>query len=288
MLKKVIIVARHGPRNPIKIFNKLDQTIWTQLKSNDEEYLAEKTALTKSGEELCKQFGKQLKEKYYDVLKLNETNISFYSSHTPRTKNSAILVAESFLPYKLKENDLNFHKSIAGDPFMRFGDEYQTFKKLITEIDINDSIGDINKHKLTEHIREHLTDIESNNHFFDIRSTIECYKFEGVDLPKEITENHISDIDVCATAYYKKLVNHEFMEFLGREIHEFVNHLLLDNDNKFVYLSTHDTIVFPLSQHLNKNHTKLPQFCSHIKYELYEDKLEVYYDDDLIFSKNVN
>lgn len=284
-LLKVVIVARHGPRNPIRVLSKLDQTVWKELKTDNEEYRAEKTALTKLGEEYCKSFGKKLSSEYKEMLSLDDNSVAFYSSHTPRTYESAILVAESFVKKKLTKNDLQFHPTISADPSVRFGDEQHVFRKLVTEINIDEVDEVVNRDELKSLIREHLGPIETTNHFFDIRSTIECYHFENVPLPDAITKKHIDDIDICAKSYYKTLASNPFMKFMGRDIHEFVIDEFLTQrnatnvDKKFVYISTHDTIVFPLSQHINSDYTKIPFFCSHIKYELYEDHIEIYYDD---------
>ena len=63
-LKKVVIVARHGPRAPIRKLDKLDQSFWKDLKTTDKNEIAVMAALTEKGKEYCKDFGKFLKHKY--------------------------------------------------------------------------------------------------------------------------------------------------------------------------------------------------------------------------------
>lgn len=286
-LKKVIIVARHGPRGPIKLLNKLDQSVWVDIGVNKNKVTT--VPLTVLGKEYCKEFGKLLKEQYYDKLNLNTNNVNFYSSKIFRTQESAILVAKEFCDKDLTIDQLNFHESISADPTVRF--KYgglSGFKQFVQSIEL-----DPEHHMLANNLKplinDHLADIHTNNHFFDIMSTIECYNFEQIELPEIITPTVISNIETCALSYYKNLTKHEHMQALGKDIHEFVLELLANSDNKFTYISTHDSIVFPLSQHINPTYSKLPKFCSHVKYELFDDDLiKVYYDDTEINKFKIN
>lgn len=282
MLKKVVYIARHGPRNPIRPLHRLDQSIWENLKTKDEDHIAERTTLTLKGRKYCKEFGNKIKEQYGEILNLDHTNVKFYSSKISRTQDSAILVAESLCNLNLTKDQLNFHCAISADPYARFGLNEKKFRKLVTEIMIDNP--NIDRLQLMHEIRTHLGDIETNNHFFDINGTLECYHFEEVELPQSVTSKMLEQIEECAKEYYKKLASDPLMHFLGTDAHSFALEELHKNDGiNLVYASTHDTIVFPLSQHINKSHTKLPKFCSHIKYELYDDgHVDIYYDDALI------
>ena len=70
MLKKVIIVARHGPREPIFILPK--------LKKFHEGKHADSTAsaqLTDKGRNYCKMFGEKMRRIYSNKLELSKKNI---------------------------------------------------------------------------------------------------------------------------------------------------------------------------------------------------------------------
>lgn len=286
-LKKVLVIARHGPRNPIRPLHKLDQSIWENMMSNDENHIAEKTALTKNGREFCKKFGKYLKEQYYDKLKLeNKDSAIFYSSKIYRTQDSAILVAKEFCDKELESHELLFHESISADPNVRYKNGgYTGFKQLVKQVELDDDHIE-ESIELKEFINTHLGDISTNNHFFDIRGTLECYNFEQIQLPEVVTPDILKKIELCAMSYYKNLHKNKEMFCIGEDIHKFAKSLLTDDSpGKFIYISTHDSIVFPLSQHINSEYTKLPNFCSHIKYELYSDNnVKVIYDDKEINS----
>jgi len=65
--------------------------------------------------------------------------------------------------------------------------------------------------------------------------------------------------------------------------------LISSNDNiKFAYLSTHDVVIFSLVMRLTrifnkgKELIKIPDFCSYVIYEMYDDHTKVFYDDKLI------
>ncbi len=291
MLKKVVVIARHGPRNPIMSLHKLDQSVWEDLKTKNEDHIAERATLTKNGREFCKEFGKILKKQYYDKLLLDKDSnlrevVEFYSSKIHRTQDSAILVAKEFCGIHVDKHELLFDESISADPNIRYKHGgIENFKKLAKEIKIDDKHIEMSI-KLKNFINEHLADIETNNHFFDVRGTLECYHFENIPLPSVVNKEILKQIEICAMSYYKNLIKHPHMHCIATDIEKFIKSLLLNNDSKkFVYISTHDSIIFPLSQHINPSYSKLPNFCSHIKYELFDDNIvDVYYDDTKISS----
>jgi hypothetical protein len=50
----------------------------------------------------------------------------------------------------------------------------------------------------------------------------------------------------------------------------------------FAYLSTHDVVVYPLALRFTKNIIKLPEFCSSVRIEIYDNETRIYYDDNLL------
>ena len=288
-LKKVIIVARHGPRAPIRQLSKLDQSFWKNLKTTDKNEIAVLAELTEKGRVFCREFGKKIKNDYHNKLNLNSDNVSFYSSKISRTQDSAILVADELCNKKLEITDLKFHESISADPDILFkNNKFNEFRKLTTSIEIDKEHHSTSEF-LKKFINNHVGEIRTNNHFFDIRGTLECYCFEKIELPKIITSEILEDIEKCALSYYKNLFSHESLHYVGKNIHNFALHLLKYDPHKLVYLSTHDTIIFPLSQHINSEHLQLPKFCSNVKYELFsDDSIDIYYDDVIIKTHHMN
>lgn len=298
-LKKIVIVARHGPRVPIKKLDKLDQSYWISIKSNksnesneskqlDKHEIATNADLTEKGKEYCKEFGKYLKNKYMEFLNINEKNISFYSSKISRTQETAIIVAKELCGKNLTNADLKFHTSISADKNILFkNDQFDKFRKLTTQIELDEEYNEISNN-LKQFVNTHIGRICSNNHFFDIAGSLECYQFEQLKLPEIITNDILENIEKCALSYYKNLFAHNSLQYIGHQINEFVLDLLKNDNNKIIYLSTHDTIIFPLSRILNNNYLKLPKFCSNIIFELFcDNSVDVYYDNILIKKFNL-
>lgn len=299
-LAKVIVVMRHGPRTPIRVLEKFEQHMWDELKCVDDghydRYPNENILLTHKGKEYCKQIGKYLKDKYYNILQLDQCKneetkdiVKFYSTNVYRTKETGVLIGKELCDIDLSHDDFLFNPAISSDPKLRLETVSKTeLRNIIRSITLDESLTETHEN-LKSYINEHIGHLETANHYFDIRATLECYEFEGF-LPSHIITKEINDaIDKCAISYYKNLIKHDTMKQIGIETHEFVIDLIKqDNKTKFTLITTHDTLIFPLSQHINSEYSKIPNFCSNIKYEYYDDgTLMIYYDEQLIKSCNI-
>ncbi len=283
MLKQVIIIARHGPRSPIAVYEKLnDGHIWNDLKTNTNEH----APLTHAGVEHCKKFGNRLKDEYKDNLNLKPHESVFMSTNTDRTKNSAILVGNEIFRNGMKLEHLECSESM--NTVMRCkpeGRKYMEYIRILHTLSVKDvEYYDEAKSIISTHLRQ----MKSDKDFFDILSTLECYKFENIDLPSELTDEMKNVIINCGTLYWKRLYGK--VAFIGKDAHNYIVNLLKTRNEKFIYISSHDSVVFPLSQYHNESHTKIPEFCSYVKYEVFEnennidgeenqERVVVHYDD---------
>ena len=111
--------------------------------------------------------------------------------------------------------------------------------------------------------------VTSSNHYFDIYSSIKCYQYEEIILPKELDQCILDEIEMNATNYYNKLFsNGNLVKLLTKPLFELIITIVNNNDIKFAYLSTHDVVLFPLALKLtrifnkDRNPIKIPDFCS--------------------------
>jgi hypothetical protein len=138
-------------------------------------------------------------------------------------------------------------------------------------------------------------DVKSCNHYFDILSSIKCYQYEGIELPKELEKCMINEIEYNAIIYYNNLFsNSDLLKTFVEPLFDLIVNIVNNENIKFAYLSTHDVILFSLafrlSQIFNKNRDliKIPEFCSYVVYEIYTNHTKVYYDDKLIVDFKFN
>ena len=81
-LKKVIIVARHGPRIPICKLSTLPQQYWDNLcDTSNEKNMVTKASLTIAGENLCQNLGKSYATRFENLnFIVKEHEIKSFSS----------------------------------------------------------------------------------------------------------------------------------------------------------------------------------------------------------------
>lgn len=272
MLLKIIIIARHGPREAILKFPKL-KDIWN---NSDSEKVLGSAKLTDNGRNMCKLFGKCISY-YKNILQLNEKNILVISSNVDRTKESAKLFIEGMM--ESKNIQIYINSSLAGD--IRFtNDERIMFTKYINNIKIDKDTNVLNK-KIYNYLGIKVT---SSNKYFDISSTLDCYESENFIFPPEINREMIDDIKECANIYYYKLFsNRQMMKIFTDDILDTITKIINDDNIKFAYLSTHDVVLFPLACRYNDGkNVNLPGFLSYLKYEVYDNMIKIYYDDSLL------
>lgn len=276
LLKKVIYIARHGPRVPIYKIPKLPEHRWEASEDESFESLITNASLTPKGAILCKQFGQKLKNLHFEQLELTPNDIKIYSSNIERTIHSAKYMLEGMFENK-NIVPISIHKSLLG--YNRFTKEqYIRFRQLMKHNKF-----DKDTKELREQIKEHFNiGIETTNTYFDINSTLKCYEFENIstDIPNEL----IKKIEECSNEYFRNVNSDKTMiQIFTTQILKLIDELINDADVKFAYLSTHDVIVFPLAYYLS-NYSKInvPGFCEYVKYEVYDDCTKIYYNDMLI------
>jgi hypothetical protein len=283
-LKKVIIIARHGPRTPILLLPKLSPELRSEESFSTRVCNAK---LTDRGKDMCTDFGKRLGEYYKEKIKLDIKDIFVISSNVERTIESAKLAMEGFLSI-VNKHDFYFNKSnitvhtddsLAGD--IRFqGEKRKYFLNCIKNAKVDYDTTNLNK-QIEKFIG---IDVKNHSHeYFDISSTLKCYEYDQLDM-SHIPKIFFEEIYNCSHLYYQKLYSDsELVKMFIDPMLETINKIANDKNIKFAYLSTHDCTIYPLACELNDgNIVNLPEFCAHIKYEIYEDHTKIFYDDRLI------
>ena len=261
--KKIIIIARHGARYPIvnsDIFHEFPNI----HKKNDEE-----TNLTKKGIKMCKKFGSIIYNKYFNE-QLSIKDILIYSSDCSRTIESAYYFVKGLNCYEFKYDDI-----IIDDILGHNSKKDKLFNKYNNKIVLDDDLSDI---------RYFIEDnygfkIDKPNNYFSLHSTIKCYEYENINLKDIINDEFQKFIENKTSEFFKKLCSYDdYVNEFYRPIDDFINELKKE-DCKLIYLSTHDSILVPLVYRIF-GEIKIPDFSSYIIYEIYENKVNIKYDNE--------
>lgn len=290
-LEKVIIIARHGPREPIDYFPNISWKT-NQMIHNDINKLDQKDKnsvfhanLTVKGKEYCTNQGKLMRKiygKYLEDLNLDKILVGY--SGMQRTYESAKSFMHGFMPnhdFKINEYlDLTGYNELVVDGL----NHYEHFMRTL-QLENHNS----NLHK---NIKDILgVEINHTNKYYDMYSTTLCHLHEHGNLPKEYAEEIYEELEVTANEFYDKLFtsnNNKYRDIVTKNVLNLIDNLLKNTDLKFIYLSSHDSLIYPLARYLNPNNDKvhLPHFCSNIRYEVWKcdnDKIvRIYYDDMFI------
>ena len=273
-LKKVIIVARHGARDPMSIFPTIKQDTWensTKHELNSREHIFEmikKANLTDKGKNMCYQLGLEIFNKYKNLL--NVEKILTVSSPVLRTIESAKYFQLGLLGY---EYDVHTDTILAGD--IRFTEEERReYNKISQHVDL-----EIDTTEIKELIYKYLgRKVVNSSDYFEIKSSLDCYKSENIDI-SSVPDEVINKIYDLALLYYKKLFENEYvLELFSRKTMEYIEKIMNDSTINVAYLSTHDVVIYPIIKKLGFNE-KLPNFVSYIKYEIYDDRTKIFYDE---------
>jgi len=276
-LEKVIIVARHGPRSPITDLPKLPR--WKVGSSTE-------FVLTDNGKLMCYNFGKGVREFYKSILSFDKDKTIVLSTDTSRTIDSAGY----------------FSKGLWGDDFSSLGREPVIDQKIFAEVRLTEAehevyvahqktikshqieedligIGDLRE--LNQVIKELFGfAVKAVSQYFDVFSTLKCYERERISLPGEWTDEHMLKLERVVCYYYNKLYsNGNMQKIFTDELLAYVEKFVGMDGIEMVYMSTHDSIVFPLAQRLRGDVVKLADFCSHVRFEVWDRCVRVYYDD---------
>lgn len=280
-LKKMIMVARHGPRAPLNYSLKLDLPCWDGYDRGD---------ITKGGINCCRDFGKYIRGIYNRVFTFDKSKIIVKSSGTKRTLISAKYFIKGLFDDESLDIDASVDTRICGCSKLTY-DQMITFKHFARQIklDFNSSIlkyvTESNVQLLNSKILELFGfKIKYLDGYFNIYSILQCYIAHDKNLiPKQWTGEDMELLQHLTTFFYSKLFdNEQFMSLFLSDLLISIDELSKNDDINFVYISTHDSIVYPLALKLANTVVKLPEFCSNVRYEFWDNATRIYYDDLLI------
>jgi hypothetical protein len=278
-LKKIVIVARHGPREPVLHLPKLDK--FNPENTADDLHIDKNITgaqLTKHGVEFCTNFGKYIRKLFGPYFNFDISKSTFKSSCIDRTINSAICFAQGMFGIPVNKDFVECINSLYGD--IQLNDEQKIQYKKIHDLMI---LSNANKELDTKIKNIFGYDISNPKDYFNVLSTLYVYKEHDLNIPQEFTPDDMYILEQVVTEYYYKLFSETEFKYI------FTNALLkhieqiIDNPNiNFAYLSTHDVVVYPLALRFTKNIIKLPEFCSSVRIEIYDNETRIYYDDNLL------
>lgn len=270
-LKKLIIVARHGPREPIVMLPKLKY-----FANNDKQSVID-AKLTQHGINYCYNFGKYICSVFGKFFNFDKLRTVLYSSDVERTKHSAIYFYKGIFGDLTDCQQLNELRSRN----LLFDSETKLqYVNFINNIQFDYDVKDI-RDKLYDITGYHINTPED---FYNVYSTLKVYKEHSIDLPIELTSDIFNQLETIATDfYYVQFYKTIYCEMFAGKLYDFVKNLISKSLINCAYLSTHDTIIYPLALLIANEKVKLPDFCSSVRFELWcNNDLRIYYDDVLI------
>lgn len=286
ILKKVIIIARHGPRTPLEFVPKLETACWKYYKPGE---------MTKEGIDYCHNFGKYIKELYGHILKFNKDNIIAKSSDSDRT----IMTAKYFFKGLF---DDSFNANISTDK-----KTYCSSKLTIEDMNLFEDFSKKIKLDLRHQVLEYVTrsdvnlinekilklfgyKINNTNEYYLVHSILQCYSINNKHLiPKEWTVKDWELLEYLTTFFYSKLFeNKNFVSMFTDGLFELINNIIKDPAINFAFICTHDSNIYSLASKLANTIVKLPYFCSCIRFEIWDAVTRIYYDDLLLTEYKVD
>ncbi len=322
-LKKILILQRHGPREPLIIPDKFISSYWNKTHENIE-HAIKNANLTPLGKLYCKYMGNVLGwnyQKYFNFDLLNANNVLFASSNFQRTIETSVLVLDG-----LGLGNLNIDLKI-----LDFLSSDSIFSQEQKEI-YNKKLKDFNidfEHDL-ENFNNQIFEltgfkIETFRDYFELASIIKCYEFHDYPMLSDSNANNelesIKNTIYNLATYYYNLVhdptNPDLEEpiLVGKTATTNILDLFSNSSYNFTLLTSHDNLLMPTIKYLvngilnktiqfesfslskdyytqeiiNKiNFLKFPDFNSSIRLELWEDiyqkqKIRIYYLSLLLF-----
>ena len=282
-LTKVLLVVRHGPREPIHLPSKFDSSYWSLDKNIPEIFQSIKAKLTSLGKMYCQYRGQEAFNYYsyeFDFTKLTKNDILVESSYIERTKESAIYYMKAF-GYNLSNADIKLSSYLAVNKLFNLLEllAYNNFQKKFKL--------DINTEKLNKSIEE-ITGQKINTFmdYFNIYSTIKCYKVHNYKLPDGLDKIYdlLEQISTLTYNDVNNVENNIYSKKIGKYMLKHIFDVLKSN-KKFSYLSTHDNIIISLLKYISHEYNinirllDIPDFCSCIRFEVWgENILKIYYD----------
>jgi hypothetical protein len=286
-LEKLIVVCRHGPRQPIMIPPKFDFSLWLNHDKNNYNIKAQ---LTNIGKLYCQFRGKELYDSYKNHFDLNKAKILVESSFFDRTIDSTISYL-SGLNLDIKKEDIILSNFLASDKCLTpeenivYHNAVNNYKLKMNTDELDNQIKEVTGHVITKPMD-----------YFDIHSTINCYKVHNYILPENLNlvEKQLHKITVL---FYNLLndVENNYALLLGSRLYDHIMDII-NSDTTFAFLSTHDNSIMPFVKYIHKKYNKdsfidLPDFCSTVRFEIWSSEnirvLKIYYDTILIIEINV-
>lgn len=277
VLHKMIIIARHGPREPILCLPKL-----RSFHENDASFdnRVMDAQLTPYGIEYCYKFGKYIRNLFDKYIQFDQKTTVLYSSKVNRTKESAINFYKGLFHDKaFDDKQCNISDTLVN--LSKLLDE--KLKKLYDEFHDKLTLNSVNE-EITSNIENILGyKINKISDYYSVFSTVDLYVDHDINLPDNWSYEMMIQLREIAIEYYYKLFNKTiFCDVFTEDLFDLINQLLNNENINFAYLSTHDVILYPLAFKINGYKVKLPEFCSSVRYELWSSGLRIYYDDLLI------
>jgi hypothetical protein len=267
--------------------SKFDNKYWNIDSNITFQEQIRKAPLTPLGKLYCEYRGLEFYNAYigsFDFNKLKKQDIQIESSFFERTMEStqhylAGCNININIEVIVKEDSLASDKAFSPEEKSKYQETIENFKLNLNTHGIDKLIEEITGHKVTK-----------PQDYFDIHSTINCYKVHEYALPSNI--NLIdNNVEKLATLYYNMFNNtndNEYANILATKLFRHINNII-NSDIRFAYLSTHDNTLMPLIKYIvNKYNIKnkymeLPDFCSSIRFEVWIDDnsnkfIRIYYD----------
>ena len=301
VLRKIIIVARHGPREPIYLLNNLDPFLHSSTSTNTSTNTSTKinvkdAKLTNQGLKYCYNYGKYIRKIFaIDFFNFDIKKSIAISTNINRTINSAIQFMNGlFDKTTFNESNIILSNDLIGDISMTSEDkkEYEEYHNNMTLLSVNSSVsGKVELFESKANLNKKIYDIlgvkiNGVKDYFNIHSTIEVYKFHNQSIPNEWTKELNDQLTTCAEEYYYKLFyKTKFCNMFTDLLLNKINELILDKNINFAYLSSHDVVIYPLAIRIFGQEIHLPYFCSSIRFEIWDEEMRIYYDDILIYNK---
>jgi len=267
-LKKIVMVTRHGPRFPITKLPKLDS-----FESGNE------ALLTSNGEKYCEDFGKNIKRIYENIFNFDIKNAEFYSSNTDRTIKTCYNFMKGL--FNSTKQNIIINNILLGDFITLFDDYNKKMKFSDLGLNIKDSEIKLFNKKIYDLFGFKVKYIDE---YFNVYSTLRCYISENKSIPCEWTNNDMDLLRKIVVNYHFILSKSNVDTFID-PILIYIFNLLKFNNKNFIFLSTHDTVIYPLAYKIYKKRINMPDFCTCLRFELWDQALMIYYDDLLIYEK---
>jgi hypothetical protein len=278
-LKKLIILVRHGPREPLIFPPKLDNSMWknSNLDFNSQVYNSE---LTELGIIYSFLAGNELMNGYKNYMKfdeLKEQEIFIGSTNFKRT----IATTENYLLGIGIKTKFTIH-------ILKGIDLLEKYKNKLYELEKTINI-DFDKHLLyifNLQIKEIFgIEIKNGNDYYNLYSVINIYKLHKIPLPKKWTLTLDLILKDVTIYYYNKLFENKISSLLVEKLLDKITSLLNNKQIKFSFLCSHDIILMALvKKYQPENIYNTPDFCSLVRFELWSSST---IDDVLTKPKNI-